>query len=192
MKKMTRILALVATTTLGVTLAGCSGDEAPEPEGMDVLERLELADAEGKPLVDELEAVSLDDRRDDLIASVREDHLAVIEAATEEEAALPLPEDEFYLSIAPYVQQTHPCGYHSLTTCVGELPNTDFDVLIVDDEGETILDETVTSEDNGFFGLWLPRDIEGEVTIEYDGLSVTGPFTTTGEAKTCETDLQLT
>lgn len=158
---------------------------------MDVLERLELADAEGKPLVDELEAVSLDDRRDDLIASVREDHLAVIEAATEEEAALPLPEDEFYLSIAPYVQQTHPCGYHSLTTCVGELPNTDFDVLIVDDEGETILDETVTSEDNGFFGLWLPRDIEGEVTIEYDGLSVTGPFTTTGEAKTCETDLQL-
>ena len=30
-----------------------------------------------------------------------------------------LPEEEFFLSIAPYIEQTHPCAVHSLTGCQG-------------------------------------------------------------------------
>src|SRR5690606_37552337 len=32
-----------------------------------------------------------------------------------------LPEDEFFVSIAPFINETHPCTNHSLTGCQGEL-----------------------------------------------------------------------
>lgn len=180
----------VLATVLGLTLlAGCAGDEQPQASG--VLEKFALVDVDGKSFVDELEATNVEDRTTDYIASVRADHVLIIDMETEEEAQVDLPEDLFYLSVAPYKNQTHPCGFHSLTTCTAEFANTDFDVTIVDDAGEVILDEIVTSEDNGFFGLWLPAGIQGEITITHDSGSVTGAFSTHDDAKTCETDLQL-
>lgn len=29
--------------------------------------------------------------------------------------------DEFYVSVTPYLEQTHDCFFHSRTTCLGEL-----------------------------------------------------------------------
>ncbi|GJM71109.1 hypothetical protein HMSSN036_33250 [Paenibacillus macerans] len=55
--------------------------------------------------------------------------------------AYELPEDEFFVSIAPYLEQTHPCDIHSLTGCQGELADQEFDVSIADLEGNTILDQ---------------------------------------------------
>ena len=86
--------------------------------------------------------------------------------------AAALPEDQFYVSIAPYVDQTHECYYHNLASCQGELVGEDLDVTITSDDGEVLVDETVTTYDNGFVGFWLPRDIEGTIEVEFDGSRV--------------------
>ena len=186
MRFVKNAVVVLISAVFGLTmLGGCAADGG-------VLAKFALEDVDGRTFVNDLEAVGLEDRTGDYIASVRADHVLIIDAETEEEGAIPLPEDEFYLSVAPYVTRTHPCGFHSLTTCVGELFNADFDVTVVDDTGAVLVDETVTSEDSGFFGLWLPAGVEGEITVQHDGLSVTGPLSTHPDAKTCETDLQLT
>src|SRR5690554_3652677 len=47
-----------------------------------------------------------------------------------------LPEDEFFLSIAPYLKVTHPCATHSLTGCLGEMTDEEFSVYIEDMDGK--------------------------------------------------------
>lgn len=49
---------------------------------------------------------------------------------TSEQVVIDLPPNLFYLSIAPYINQTHPCTNHNLVTCRGELKNQTFDVYI--------------------------------------------------------------
>src|SRR3954452_10602459 len=51
-----------------------------------------------------------------------------------------LPEDDFFVSIAPYVDKTHPCTVHNLTGCQGEMAEEEFDVYIEDMDGNVILD----------------------------------------------------
>ena len=104
------------------------------------------------------------------------------------EVTVPMPEDQLYVSFAPYVSQTHDCWFHSLTTCTGELRSADVKVTVTDATGATILDETSTTYDNGFLGVWLPRDIDGTLTVEHDGKVATSPISTKGdEAATCVT-----
>ena len=110
----------------------------------------------------------------------------------ERETQLPMPDDEVYISIAPYRDQTHDCYFHSLTTCVGELQNAEVTVKITDAAGEVLVDDTLTTFDNGFLGVWLPRDIDATLSVEHDGHTGTTAITTKGaEAATCLTTLQL-
>ena len=104
-----------------------------------------------------------------------------------------MPADEFYVSFAPYVSRTHDCHFHSLTTCVGELQNAEVSVKITDDAtGEVLVDDSLTTFDNGFVGLWLPRGIDATVTVEHDGKTASSPITTQGDdAATCVTTLHL-
>lgn len=99
--------------------------------------------------------------------------------------------DKFYLSFAPYINQTHPCFNHSLSGCRGELANTPFDVKITDKTGNIILQDKLTSYQNGFIGVWLPRNTEGTIEVSYQGLKATSPFATQVENQTCMTTLQL-
>ncbi|CNH98129.1 Uncharacterised protein [Yersinia aldovae] len=99
--------------------------------------------------------------------------------------------DKFYLSFAPYVNQTHPCFNHSLSGCRGELANAAFDVKITDKAGKIIMQDKVTSYQNGFIGVWLPRNIEGTIEVTYQGLTATSPFATHAESQTCMTTLKL-
>ncbi|MCA1782124.1 MAG: CueP family metal-binding protein, partial [Intrasporangiaceae bacterium] len=122
--------------------------------------------------------------------SVRYDH--VLFTTEDGEKQIPLAEDDFYLSLAPYVDQTHECYYHNLAGCQGELVGEDLDVTITAADGEVLVDETVTTYDNGFVGFWLPRDIEGTIEVSFDGRSVTAPIATGPEDPTCVTTLQLT
>src|SRR5699024_12282143 len=87
----------------------------------------------------------------------RSSDLLVVEEDNEE-LVYELPEEEFFVSIAPFINETHECAVHSLTGCQGELVEEDFDVLITDSSGEVVVDETMTTEENGFIDLWLPRD----------------------------------
>ncbi|AHK18539.1 copper-binding periplasmic metallochaperone CueP [Yersinia similis] len=99
--------------------------------------------------------------------------------------------DKFYLSFAPYINQTHPCFNHSLSGCRGELANTPFEVKITDNSGNVIMHQQVTSYQNGFIGVWLPRNIEGTLEVSYQGLTAVSPFATGAESQTCLTTLQL-
>ncbi|GAB2745618.1 CueP family metal-binding protein [Nocardioides pakistanensis] len=200
--KLTR--AAIATAVAGLLLAGCSTSggstetaESPEAATSSVPAAAEplLADfgLEGMDtveIVDHLERLGGEDRPTDLMASVRVDELLVSSGG--EEYGLALPEDRFYLSVAPYVDQTHECFYHSLTTCKGELGATDVEVQIVDETNDEVLvDGTETTFDNGFVGFWLPRDIEGTLRVSYDGKTAEMDFATDEEAPTCVTTLQL-
>ncbi|WP_245610307.1 copper-binding periplasmic metallochaperone CueP [Yersinia kristensenii] len=99
--------------------------------------------------------------------------------------------DKFYLSFAPYINQTHPCFNHSLSGCRGELANTEFDVKITDQTGKVILQDKLTSYQNGFIGVWLPRNTQGTIEVSYQGLKAVSPFATQAESQTCITTLHL-
>ncbi|PIC69846.1 hypothetical protein CSV77_11275 [Sporosarcina sp. P16b] len=102
-----------------------------------------------------------------------------------------LPEDEFFVSIAPFVNTTHPCDIHSLTGCQGELVEEDFDVHIEDSEGHVILDEVKKTEANGFIDLWLPRNDTFTVTIKQDTKKTVSEITTFDGDNTCITTMRL-
>ncbi|SOC21929.1 hypothetical protein SAMN05880501_11393 [Ureibacillus xyleni] len=107
------------------------------------------------------------------------------------EKAYELPEDEFFVSIAPYVNETHPCENHSLTGCQGELVNEQFHVYIEDTEGNVIVDKTLESQANGFINLWLPREQTYQIKIEQGGKIVESEFSTFDNDGTCITTMQL-
>ncbi|XBS69782.1 copper-binding periplasmic metallochaperone CueP [Acerihabitans sp. KWT182] len=99
--------------------------------------------------------------------------------------------DKFYLSFAPYITYTHPCYNHSLSSCTGELKNTTFKVKIIDQKGHVIASKNMTSYQNGFIGVWLPRNISGTVQVTHQGLSASTPFATDDDSQTCLTNLKL-
>jgi hypothetical protein len=197
-----RSLTSVAIAAIAaVVLSACSATaEAPSgaPEGAAVqvvdeamLSDLGLAGLDARAIVDQLDAQPLAERPD-YSASVRPDAL-VITDASQRETTPPMPKDEFYVSIAPYETQTHECYFHSLTGCVGEIHNGEVVVLITDaSSGEVLIDESRTTFDNGFVGVWLPRDIDVQVTIGYNGKTATTELSTrSDEDATCVTTMQL-
>lgn len=144
-------------------------------------------------IIDSLDRVPLSERSDDLMASVRP-HEILFTSGDGSTAVMPIDGDKVYISIAPYVTQTHDCHFHSLTTCVGELQNQEVEVTIRDAAtGEVLFEGPERTYDNGFIGFWLPRGIEAEVTIEADGKSATEVLpTSSDEDRTCVTTMQLT
>lgn len=195
MNSQTKLSVLLTLGVLGVsTITGCATQaEEPTPAPSAPVE-VEAA-SEAVTLITTLEAVPVAERRTDLFASIRPDAVLVTDSSsgTPVESVVPLPDDEFYVSIAPFIEGTHDCYFHSLTTCQGEMGGEEFDLLIVDNvTGETIVDRSIQAEDNGFFGIWLERDLDATVTVTYGDLSATGPLATGPEDATCITTLQLT
>ncbi|MFW2513352.1 CueP family metal-binding protein [Demequina sp. SO4-13] len=207
-RRTVAIIAATAAISLGVAACSTTPEEAPTPQAetpaatssaspanatadaMLAPEGLDGVDA--RTVVDTLDATALGDRTDAFVASVRPDELLLTDADGTE-ASLPMPDDAFYVSFAPFIETTHECYFHSLTTCVGEMQGEQIQVSITDAAtGDVIVDEEMTTFDNGFVGVWLPRDIDAEVTIEQDGLSATTTLSTSdAEDATCITTMQL-
>lgn len=196
--------ALAAATLLTLTLTGCgsTSDEPAAPRAASsspvaeaLLADFDLAGLDAVQIVDRLDRLGGNDRPADLVASVRPDELMLTATdadGTERELSLPIPSDRFYLSVAPYVAQTHECFYHSLTTCKGELGGEQIVVQIVDEaSGEVLVDGSQTVFDNGFVGFWLPRGIEGTLRISHDGAQGETSFGTGEDDPTCLTTVQL-
>ena len=201
----TRIFAPLAV--VGLLLGACSsgnsgdsGDAAAQPSESsqttaaesNVLEAHGMADLSTKELIEKLDALPVAERPTDFMASVRPDHLLIADA-NGVETKLPIEEDSFYLSFNPYVNTTHECYFHSLTTCRGELANKAIHVKITDNaSGEVLADEDATTHDNGFYGVWLPKGIEATLTVTSDGLSGTAVVSTkNADDLTCLATLQL-
>ena len=128
---------------------------------------------------------------DDVSAFITSEELIVTDS-NNKETTYGLPSDEFFVSIAPFIKTTHPCTNHSLTGCQGELVEKEFDVYIQDEDGNVVVDETMTSLANGFIDLWLPRENTYQVKIEYDGKIAESEISTFEGDNTCITTMQLT
>lgn len=177
-----------ATLAVGVfVLSACSaGSDADAADPLLVEHGLD--GLSGEQIVEELEA-STEQRPLRLGASVVEDELLLDDGARE--VSVPLPEDKFYVSVAPFVTQTHDCFYHSLSGCQGELVGEDVAVTITDASGDVLVDEEVTTHTNGFVGFWLPREITGMIEVSHDNYEGSVSFSTTDGSPTCITTLQL-
>lgn len=190
---------LIAAATLLLVLAACSAAPAPGPDAPDraageaaaLLQAHDLDGMDARQLINHLDRLPVAERPTDLLASVRGDELLL--ADSRHEVAMGLPDDAFYVSVAPYVEQTHDCYYHSLTTCRGELANAPVQVRAVDATSGTVLvEEDRTTFDNGFVGLWLPRDLNVTLEVTHQGRAGSVGITTTDDAATCLTTLRLT
>jgi hypothetical protein len=69
--------------------------------------------------------------------------------------------------------------------------NEEFDVYIEDENGKVVVDETLTSQANGFIDFWLPRDHTYTVKIENDGKITESEISTFENDPTCITTMQL-
>lgn len=191
-----RTRAVAAVLAAILALAGCASS-APAPADTAsgqatvdaVLASHDLAGLDARELIDRLDAMPLDERPTDLMASIRPHE--VLLSAGEAQESVPIPDDAFYVSVAPFVDHTHDCFFHSLTTCRGEMADTELHITVTDGDA-VVFDDTVRTFDNGFAGLWLPRGIEGEITITSPDGTATAPISTGDDAPTCVTTIQLT
>lgn len=196
---------IVAAAMSALLLAGCATGEDPvtapsaapsaatsvSGEADALLATHGLAGKNTVELIDHLDRLSAAERPAVLKASVRPHELLISSGAREYH--LDIPDGQFYLSVAPYVNQTHECFYHSLTTCKGELAGQDVQVRIVDEtNSKVLLDEARTTFDNGFVGFWLPQGITATLRITHDGKTAETKIVTDEQAPTCLTTLRLT
>ncbi|AJJ57524.1 hypothetical protein DN756_03840 [Yersinia pseudotuberculosis] len=181
------MMALAAITYSHMASAQSLPSPSVTAQQTDFLAQQGLAGKSAEQMVD---AIDQSPQTRPLPYSASVTHAELILSDGQQKFVYPLG-DRFYLSFAPYINQTHPCFNHSLSGCRGELANTPFEVKITDNSGKVIMHQQVTSYQNGFIGVWLPRNIEGTLEVSYQGLTAVSPFATGAESQTCLTTLQL-
>nr|WP_313315421.1 CueP family metal-binding protein [Dietzia maris] len=172
--------------------SGQNQAESSQVAAAEIVDRYGLADMDARGVIEHLDTMPVAERPATLLASVQPTELVLTDTAGGSIATLPMPDEHFYLAVAPYEDQTHDCLFHSLTTCLGEMAGEPVDITVTDEAGQTVVDETRTAYDNGFVGLWLPRDLTGTLTVEHDGKSSTVPIATGDDDLTCLTTAHLT
>lgn len=180
-----------ATTPSPAPGAGTPASGAPATAGAAaLLDAHGLTGLTGRQIVEKLDADPTP-RPLAMTASVRSDHVLIGDGR--DEVRVPIESDDrgFYLSVAPYANRTHPCHFHSLASCQGELAGRAVHVTITDAAGTVLVDEDATTHANGFVGFWVPRDITGSVRVSADGLAATAPFASGPQDATCLTTLHL-
>ncbi|WP_432363075.1 CueP family metal-binding protein [Sporosarcina sp. UB5] len=175
---MKKGLLVVLGLLLSLALVACNKDSSA------------LTEEGTEDIKEKVHSYSVGTFTNDVKASITSHELIVTDNG--KKTSFDLPEDEFFVSIAPFVKTTHECAIHSLTGCQGELVEKDFNVYIQDEEGNVVVDETITSLENGFIDIWLPRDRTYQVKIEYDGKTVESVISTFEGDNTCITTMQLT
>ncbi len=177
---MKKIILFVTVLFVTLVLSACSSNNDLASVGLDGMNGKEIlvGVADGSIEVD------------DFGLSVYDDELVVI--LDNKRVSVDMPEDEFYLSVAPFIQYTHECTFHSATGCRGELKQEEFFVEFIDSDGNIVVSESMMSLSNGFIDLWLPRDIEGVLTITQAELTAVKLISTEAGEPTCETTMQLT
>lgn len=196
-----KMVAAVASMMLFTTvLAGCSISSTSKTaspamssraQESDLLEVHDLSGLDVAQIIEKLDTMPVADRPAGLIASVQPEALVLTDDQGRE-ATLAMPDDQVYLSIAPFRTQTHDCYFHSLTTCLGELANEDVQVTVTGDDGDVLLDQALQTFDNGFVGIWVPRGTAATLDIEHEGRVGSAEISTkSADDPTCITTLQL-
>lgn len=112
-------------------------------------------------------------------------------------SSVKIPNDMFFVSIAPWINTTHPCTNHVPTGCTGELRNKSMHLVVKDAKsGETIKSEKVNTRNDGFIDIWLPRHKTLNVSIHYGNntgmfLEAKETISTHSGERTCITSMKL-
>lgn len=176
-----KLKMFAATLFATVVLGACNGESFNVENSVNEMDSQDI-----KELVAEYSGNKVTDES----ASITASQLIVTDQEGKE-LTYALPKDEFFVSIAPYINQTHPCTNHSLTGCQGEMANKEIDVTIEDSKGNVLVDETMKTPANGFIDLWLPRDETYNIKMEHEGKMVESKFSTSDDDGTCITTMQL-
>lgn len=187
MKKSRRLLIFLIIAAFAITLATIQINKSSNKTEAAFLEKYGLNGLSVEEIVYSLDSTKSDPR--ELTSSITGEYLVLSDNS--EEIMLPLPKDKFYLSFAPYITQTHPCATHSLLSCQGELVNQTVNVIIKDEKGNDIINSDMTTMENGFVGVWLPRNMNATIHVLYNGLTAQELITTFSGSNTCLTTLQL-
>lgn len=188
MKKPQGLIITVLVTVVVIAVAVFLLKKPVSQSDTAFLEKYGLSGLSVEEIVQKLDSTTSDPSG--LRASITSDYLILSDDSGELRMAL--PKDKFYLSFAPYISQTHPCGTHSLISCKGELVNTEIHTIITNREGSEIVNSDITTMANGFVGVWLPRNIDGTVNVSYNGKVAQAPISTYAGSNTClTTALQL-
>ncbi len=107
------------------------------------------------------------------------------------EVTIPMPAEEMFVSVAPYLRQTHPCTTHYMSGCQGELVDVEMQVRATLPDGTIVLDESIRTGANGFLDLWLPREQAIVLSVATEGYAAEGFLTTFADSATCITTVQL-
>lgn len=101
--------------------------------------------------------------------------------------------DKFLVSIAPYINKTHPCEMHVATDCTGEFSNVTMNVSVYDKSNRKMLIyKLMKTNKNGFIDLWLPRDRDDlGVKISYGKYSAETTIKTKDDSNTCITNMKF-
>ena len=102
-----------------------------------------------------------------------------------------LPDQSMMIAIAPYIDKTHTCSTHYISGCQGELIDVPVKVLALKDDGTVLIDSTINTMSNGFFELWLPRNINITLKLESMNRKVEGTLATFSDNDTCITTMKL-
>jgi hypothetical protein len=106
-------------------------------------------------------------------------------------ASVSLPKDQMVVAIAPYINRTHPCKTHFMSSCQGEMVKQAVKVNLQSSDGKTVFTGTVKTLENGFLELWLPRELNMVISLEAAGKKVSGWISTFDSSDTCITTLRL-
>ena len=71
------------------------------------------------------------------------------------------------------------------------MPDTTFNVKVTDKKGDVLIQKPIKSYQNGFIGVWLPRNIEGTIEVSYNGKTASHAIATKDDSQTCLTELRL-
>lgn len=167
-----RVLFFVISLTLSLTLA----QSAPSPQtlrGVDAKQAMAYANAWGAQVQSYVTPE------------------AVFFKFPDQTVQVPLPKDQMVIAIAPYVNQTHPCKTHFMSSCRGELRELPVKVVVRSASGQTVFSGTVKTQANGFLELWLPREQDLSIALEALGKRAEGRLTTFKDSDTCQTAFQL-
>ncbi|WP_044478557.1 CueP family metal-binding protein [Paenibacillus antibioticophila] len=170
---------LLLIASISLLLSGCTGGKLGK-------ERTSQSAEEIKQMVNDFSTDKLSAEG----ASITS-HQLIVTSLDQSKTTYELPKDEFFVSIAPYINETHPCAIHSLTGCQGEMSSESFEVKVTDQDGNVIIDDTLQAHNNGFIDIWLPRDRKYEVEIGHGDKSGKEEISTFEGDNTCISTMQL-
>lgn len=181
-KKKLILLALTA-----ITLSGCGNSE----KTIDISES-ELSKQIVSPVyVENVVGALSGDLNSNLSSTITSQTLTIEDESINKSEVIDISQNDFFVSIAPYENSTHPWENHILTGRKGEMVDKDFKVKIEDKEGNIVVDKKVNSGSNGFLDFWLPRNKKFNITIEYKNKSTNSMISTFDKDPTCITTIQL-